>query len=65
MIHRQVFPRIVILLIGLICLSSPVATHAAELVAPGAKVERLAGGFSPTLLIDTCLSRIKELSESG
>ncbi|MCG6946759.1 MAG: tetratricopeptide repeat protein [Deltaproteobacteria bacterium] len=27
--------------------------------------ERLAGGFSPTLLIDTCLSRIKELSESG
>jgi hypothetical protein len=24
--------------------------------------EQLAGGFSPTLLIDTCLSRIKELS---
>jgi chemotaxis protein methyltransferase CheR len=27
--------------------------------------ERFAGGFSPTLLIDTCLSRIKELTESG
>ena len=26
--------------------------------------ERLAGGFSPTLLIDTCLSRIKELNKS-
>ena len=26
--------------------------------------ERLAGGFSPTLLADTCLSRIKELSSS-
>jgi hypothetical protein len=26
--------------------------------------ERLAGGFSPTLLIDSCLSRIKELSSS-
>ncbi len=26
--------------------------------------ERLAGGFSPTLLIDTCLSRIKELSSN-
>jgi tetratricopeptide (TPR) repeat protein len=24
--------------------------------------ERFAGGFSPTLLVDTCLSRIKELS---
>jgi chemotaxis protein methyltransferase CheR len=26
--------------------------------------ERVAGGFSPTLLIDTCLSRIKELNKS-
>lgn len=26
--------------------------------------ERLAGGFSPTLLIDSCLSRIKELTNS-
>lgn len=26
--------------------------------------DRLAGGFSPTLLIDTCLSRIKELDKS-
>ncbi|MEE9528109.1 MAG: hypothetical protein V3W07_10630, partial [Syntrophobacteria bacterium] len=31
---------------------------------PDAFDERLAGGFSPALLIDTCLSRIKELNKS-
>ncbi len=45
MIHRRAFLSIVVLLFSLICLSSPVATLAAELVAPGAKVQRLAGGF--------------------
>jgi sugar lactone lactonase YvrE len=45
MIHRRLFPSIVALLFSLICLSSPVATLAAELLAPGAKVERAASGF--------------------
>ncbi len=45
MINRRAFLSIIALLFGLICLSSPAATLAAELVAPGAKVERLADGF--------------------
>jgi gluconolactonase len=45
MIDCRVFPNIVALLFSLICLSSPAATLAADLMAYGAKVERLASGF--------------------
>ncbi|MHC4178734.1 MAG: SMP-30/gluconolactonase/LRE family protein [Planctomycetota bacterium] len=45
MIQHRVFPSIVVWLFSLTCLSSPVAAPAVELVAPGAKVERLADGF--------------------
>ncbi len=45
MIHRLVFPSIVAWLFSLICFSASFATFAEELVAPGAKVERLTGGF--------------------
>jgi gluconolactonase len=45
MIDCRVFPNIVALLFSLIWLSSPAATLAADLMAQGAKVERLASGF--------------------